>query len=88
MQSIHFGFALGAFIGPIVTEPFLSKHISTALGTENTSFHDTSSQQAHGETDLESLRIIYLYPLVGSLSLIVSLGYLATTRNKERFVVH
>ena len=72
LQSIHFGFALGGFVGPLLAEPFLQKEVQ---GKQiNISKVIDTSLSAHVGQDV--FGIFYLYGIVGALSLLASLGYM------------
>ena len=69
MHSIHFSFAVGAFIAPLVAAPFLSERATSADNfalINGTDFIDLDKET----------RITTLYPLMGSIPTLVSFGYL------------
>ena len=75
LQSIHFGFALGGFIGPILAEPFLSIRQdpeSNGFLSNNTEILSTNNQESR-----QSLSILHLYPMLGCISFVISLAYMA-----------
>jgi fucose permease len=74
LQSIHFGFAIGAFVGPILAGPFLSTrlNIETNSSMLNATMLSTKTEIREG-----SLTIFHLFPILGCISCIVSLAYLA-----------
>lgn len=75
LQSIHFGFALGGFIGPILAEPFLSiRHDSEVSGSLHNNTQDLST---NNQESRQSLSILHLYPMLGCISFVISLAYLA-----------
>ena len=71
---MHFGFALGAFIGPILAEPFLSTNIPTVT---NASFSNVSPLLSKQETNEGEIGVFHLFPILGSLSFVISFAYLA-----------
>ena len=74
MQGMHFGFALGAFIGPILAEPFLSTNIPTVT---NASYSNVSTLLSKQETNEGEISVFHLFPILGSLSFVISFAYLA-----------
>ena len=75
LQSIHFGFALGGFIGPILAEPFLSiRQDSDVSGFLHNS---TQALSRNNQEPTQSLSILHLYPMLGCISFVISLAYLA-----------
>lgn len=77
MHSIHFGFSLGATIGPILAAPFLSKDSSDVGPIEIHNYFPLvpNITLAQNDTSKES-RINELYPITGALVLASSLGFL------------
>ena len=77
MHSIHFGFSLGATIGPILAAPFLSEDSSAAGPMESHNYPRVVQNLtlAQNDTSKES-RIDELYPISGALVLASSLGFL------------
>ena len=75
LQSIHFGFALGGFIGPILAEPFLSMRQES----EDSGFLHNNTQvlSMNNQESKQSLSILHLYPMLGCISFVISLAYLA-----------
>ena len=85
LHSIHFAFALGAFVAPIIAEPFLcnkesSMEIGNSLHTisQELRFHQNSSIENSQcfENEYSIPGMFILYPIVGVLSLLASFGYL------------
>ncbi|TRY66961.1 hypothetical protein TCAL_09924 [Tigriopus californicus] len=73
MHSIHFSFAIGAFLGPLLAVPFLGTN-GDQLQEALMSFNETTMNQTDMiETDTQ---ITIFYPLVGALALLPGLGYL------------
>ncbi len=64
MHFIHFTFGLGSFLAPLTVAPFLSKGDSDK--TSNVSSTSVGSEMTIGT----------YYPLLGSASLVIALGYL------------
>ena len=71
MHSIHFSFAIGAFLAPVIAIPFLDKVPETELLKETLN----ETLEAHGDDSVET-KITYLYPLIGICVVLCSLGYL------------
>ena len=77
MHSIHFFFALGAFVAPIIVAPFLSSKTSLIRDLQAQGYNQTL-------IDLEVMKlgpsadsqIGYCFPVLGLLTITVSLGYL------------
>ena len=79
MHSVHFSYAIGAFVGPLIAMPFLGHKLSNS--TES-----TVSQNATSIEDIENdAQITTLYSLVGSIAIICSFGYLAIAMNVKHF---
>lgn len=74
MHSIHFSFAAGSLLAPLLSTPFLAKSES-AYGEEGATTNYTKTTDS---ATPESLIGIY-YPIVGVISLLVALGYLHFT---------
>ena len=74
LQSIHFGFAFGAFMGPLIAEPFLS--IQQIPEKTNSSFLNLANTSYSVGEDEQQLNIFHLFPILGSISCIVSIWYL------------
>ena len=75
LQSIHFGFALGAFIGPLVAEPFLSIQQHPEM-LQPSLFNKTIVTNI-GEKGVQTFNIFHLFPILGGISCLVSIGYFA-----------
>jgi len=76
LHSIHFSFALGAFLAPVIAIPFLGntnveENTSNATGVLNATTDITENHQIDTTT-----RITILYPLVGLSIVVMSMGYL------------
>jgi len=93
MHSIHFSFAFGAFLGPVVAKPFLSAEdklidATTAADIQNNpllsnTINETMSAAAITTTNNtaatidEEFGIKIMYPILGAVSSILALGHLA-----------
>ena len=69
MHSIHFSFAIGAFIGPLIAMPFLDQKIETSNVISNSSVIDIFEDEA------SDAPIKTLFSLVGGIAIVCSLGY-------------
>ena len=79
LHSIHFAFALGAFLSPILAEPFLSKTSVKAETDEhainlNTTKPDNLTILSQDVYGIPGMYI--LYPTIGFLTILSSIGYL------------
>ena len=74
MHSIHFSFALGAFLAPLISIPFLSQQ-SDELGV---------FQQKLNETMMEptETQVTWLYPILGIFGLVCACFYLILALTK------
>ena len=79
MHSIHFAFAFGAFGAPILAENFLHVQGCNTNSTENRIGTDISHPCFVDEDTVvkNSPGIEVLYPILGTFTLFVSIGYLA-----------
>lgn len=69
MHSIHFSFAIGAFLAPILAMPFLSKNEDfEAAVIVNGTLNELAA-------DPEPTRITYLFPMLGLAVIVCSFGY-------------
>ena len=81
MHSIHFAFAIGCFIAPVVAEPFLSNtnlpeettNLSSFQST-NLTVNTTNDTYSKEYSDISGMKI--LYPIVGVIIICTSIGYL------------
>ena len=74
LQSIHFGFPFGAFIGPLIAKPFLSiQHVPEMINSSVLNLTNASNSVVEDE---KQLNIFHLFPILGSISCIVSIWYL------------
>ena len=69
MHSIHFSFAIGAFIGPLIAMPFLDQKIETSNVISNSSVIDIFEDEA------SDAPIKTLFALVGGIAIVCSFGY-------------
>ena len=81
MHSIHFAFAIGCFIAPVIAEPFLSNKRLTPEDANTTIFHNMTLTV--NETDIDysiedsdTSGMTTLYPIVGVFIIFTSIGYL------------
>ncbi len=73
MHCIHFGFALGTIIGPLLAAPFLSTSNDILSPEPNERANFTPTGEAHNSMTLESA-VVLLYELVGCLCLVAGIG--------------
>ena len=73
MQSIHFGFALGGIIGPIIAKPFLSIRQRPEISNLSIPYESPAMSQKIDEPEVS---IFHLFPILGSFSCLISIGYL------------
>ena len=85
LHSIHFAFALGAFVAPIIAEPFLCNKSSSiemdkTLGTMKTEQSQIQNSSIDNSACFQNQYTIsgmhILYPIVGVTALLSSFGYL------------
>ena len=76
MQSIHFAFALGTTMGPILAMRFLSENGSSARTMESHHSHLAPNVTLAQNDTFEGSRIDQLYPISGALVVASSLGFL------------
>ena len=79
MHSIHFSYAIGAFVGPLIAMPFLGHKSSNS--TEST----LSQNATFIEDEENDAQITTLYALVGSIAIICSFGYLVIATKAKNF---
>ena len=73
LHSIHFSFALGSFLAPILAIPFLSSQIdSSNVTTTGTKEINTTEEYPF---NLDDTQITTLFPLLGIAIMIISAGY-------------
>ena len=85
MHSIHFSFAIGCFMAPLLAEPFLSNKQSVDENYKNSVFFNSTSEvnDTHVQSNDGSNRtydtsgMVILYPIVGVIALLTSIGYLS-----------
>ena len=79
MHSIHFSFGLGAFLAPLIAEKFLHEENSSEnYTTQEIDFSiDEISKQNQTRDEKSEAGIEVLYPIIGTYTIIVSVGYLA-----------
>ena len=70
LHSIHFSFALGSFLAPILAIPFLSESSNITTPT------NASEAQELDQMDTVDTKITTLFPLLGVSIIIISTGYL------------
>lgn len=70
MHSIHFSFAAGGFLAPLLAIPFLSER-AQILDVNATTAAVTDDQDLSSAT-----RIHYLFPLIGMIGVVISFGFL------------
>ena len=88
MHSIHFSYALGCFIGPVLAEPFISNskndfsHSDNDLlmpvantTMKNGTYAEEESDDFQSKYNISGMKI--LYPTIGMFAIFTSLGYLA-----------
>ncbi|XP_015926261.1 sodium-dependent glucose transporter 1A isoform X2 [Parasteatoda tepidariorum] len=73
-QALHFFFGLGAFVAPIIAAPFLSHNDHNDLNSTLSSFNQSSSPLDF--SDYEKANVIYIYSIIGAISLFVSLMFM------------
>lgn len=77
-QALHFFFGLGAFVAPIIAAPFLS-HSSLEPILNSTLLVDSLNQSSPSDFlvgDYEKASVIYIYSIIGAISLFVSLLFM------------
>ena len=85
LHSIHFAFAFGAFVAPIIAEPFLCNKSSSIEMEENLNTLQTEQSQIQNSSiessacfqnhySISGMHI--LYPIIGITALLSSFGYL------------
>jgi fucose permease len=75
MHTMHFFFALGLFIAPLMTKPFLSNKTDAAGETNATEVESSGNftlEQAEGQESSIGL----VYPIIGFMTVVISLGSL------------
>jgi len=88
IHAMHFGFAIGAMIAPVIISPFLSpsgfssypKENKTLLEQNNLNLHSKTLQKETGKSDTA---IGSYYLMLGGIKLILSLGYILSATTKE-----
>ena len=77
MHSIHFSFAIGAFIGPLIAMPFLDQKIETSNVISNSSVNVISNSSVIDifEDEASDAPIKTLFSLVGGIAIVCSFGY-------------
>ena len=73
LQSIHFGFALGGIIGPVIAKPFLSIRQRPEISNLSIPYESPAMSQKIDEPEVS---IFHLFPILGSFSCLISIGYL------------
>ena len=81
MHSIHFAFAIGCFIAPIVAEPFLStkrlpEENANVTIVQNLSFSMNAYNMSNSNENVDTSGMTILYPIVGAFIIFTSIGYL------------
>lgn len=86
LHSIHFAFAFGAFVAPIIAEPFLCnkevmiemEHSIDVLSTKESPKLNYSIENSECFENQYSISgMLILYPIIGFVSFLSSFGYLA-----------
>lgn len=75
MHAIHFGYPIGAFIGPLIARPFLSKNISSSTNESQTFSYWYGYADIRSEVD-DNSNLEALYPIVFTVIVILALSYL------------
>ena len=84
MHSLHLSFALGSLLAPLISKPFLSDRVYTSNDTENFANITIMENELHLET-----KITILYPLIGTILVAISFGYLYLgISDKRKFLLH
>ena len=81
MHSIHFAFAVGCFIAPVLAEPFLSNKNLPEEHTDISSLQSSNltintTKVTCSEENSNTLGMNILYPIVGVFIICTSIGYL------------
>ena len=74
MHSIHFSFALGAFMAPLLAVPFLGNN-SRKMLDENVTYIEGKNVTLMEDTNGNPTKIPILYPIIGFAVILVSIGY-------------
>ena len=79
MHSIHFAFAVGCFIAPVISEPFLSRKTELENEINKTIVNSFSSDISTGVPEISednaNSGMKVLYPIVGTMTMLISMGY-------------
>lgn len=88
MQALHFSFALGAFLAPLLAKLALGTTVSAENHTEPDSTHSALNQSS--EADLESLlgvpdntNLLWAYAVIGTYVFVVAIFFLALFLKKS-----